>query len=179
MNRWIQTAALATGLALTVGVPTLACSGMDMASGDLSTTMLGTYAVQPSPDTLRELKILKAAVSGKPPSKGLQPMSAADKEIYKTGKNAGASEKAAIKHQLNSMAGARVTFEGSGKGLYTFNGGENPFSWTTADTTATPAELTLTYDHGVVEIGTITLNGSDLDVHWKAPREMDLVFKSK
>ena len=179
MNRWIQTAALATVLALAVGVPTLACSGMEAAGDDLSTTMLGTYAVQPSPDTLRELKILKAAVSGKPPPKALQPMSAADKEIYKTGKSAGASDKAAIKHQLNSMAGARVTFESDGKGLYTFNGGENPFSWTTTGATATTAELTMNYNHGVVESGTITLNGSDLDVHWKAPREIDLVFKRK
>ena len=88
---------MASGVALVLGVPTLACmGGGDTSGGDatdgttkeepapkeekgaLKDDLVGTWKVQPSEEALRELKIIRNAIEGKPPPKKLQPLSDAE-----------------------------------------------------------------------------------------------------
>jgi len=207
MTEWVGSKArrllLAGAIAFATGAPTIACMGGDSGgetdggggndnngggggnggggetkADGVEGAIIGTFRVTPSDEALRELKILNAAVNGKPPPKNIKPpFGPKDKKTYQDAKRASGGEKEYIKGQLNLMKGARVTFEKGGKGKYVFDGGENPFNWTLSGASGKKGTIKMNYDHGVSEEGTITLKGSELHVHFTKPRPTDIIFK--
>jgi len=205
MTEWVGSKArrllLAGAIAFATGAPTIACMGGDSGGGEttdgdhggdekpkddggakkdkgIESALISTFKVQPSPEMLRELKILNAAVNGKPPPKKIKPpMGPPDKKMYNEAKKASGGEKEYIKSQIKLMKGARVTFEKGGKGKYVFDGGENPFKWTISNASAKSADIVMTYDHGTVEKAELKLKGSDIHAHFTSPRPTDIVFK--
>lgn len=191
---------IAGALAFAVGVPTIACMG-DTSGGDdveendgddgddggddkadeggdgIESAMIGSFKVQPSEAALRELQIINAAISGKPPPKKLGELKGADKTLYQTAKKASGAEKEYMKTQIKMMKGARVTFSKGGSGKYDFDGGTNPFDWSSSNVSDSSLNITMKYDHGVVEEAKLTLKGGDLHAHFTSPRETDIVFK--
>jgi hypothetical protein len=186
---------VASGVALVLGIPTIACmGGADTSTGgdadgdkteepapaksaELKDDLQATWKVHPSPEALRELKIIKAAISGKPPPKKLQPMSDSEKKLFQDAKKASGSEQQFFKGLIDRMSGARVTFEAGGKGRYDFDGGQNPFTYTTSNESADSLDVEIKYDHGTVEKANLKRKGDNIDVHFTSPATADYQFK--
>jgi len=189
---------LAGAIAFATGAPTIACMGGDGGttdaagddddddgggkeeSGGIEDGLIGSFQVQPSPEMLRELKILNAAVNGRPPPKNIKPpMGPDDKKMFREAKQASGGEKEYIKGQIKLMKGARVTFKSDGSGKYDFDGGNNPFKYTLSGASGNTAKITMNYDHGTVEKANLTLKGSDVHAEFTSPRATSIVFKRK
>jgi hypothetical protein len=187
---------VASGVALVLGLPTLACmGGADTSTrgddgttteepkpepkkgGELKDDLIATWKVQPSEQVLRELKIIKNAIEGKPPPKNLQPLSDGEKNLYQDAKKASGAEQEYFSGLINRLKGARVTFEAGGKGRYDFDGGQNPFTYTTSGESADALSVEIKYDHGMVEKANLKRAGKAIDVHFTAPGEADYQFK--
>jgi len=186
---------VASSVALMLGIPTVACmGGADTSTGgddggdktekpepkksaSLKEDMVATWKVQPSEAALRELKIIRNAVGGKPPPKKLQPLSDSEKKLFQDAKKASGSEQEFFRGLIARMSGARVTFESNGKGKYDFDGGENPFTYTTSNESADSLNVEIKYDHGTVEKASLKKKGANIDVHFTEPGTADYQFK--
>ena len=181
---------VASGMALVLGVPTVACmGGGDAPSGDtkedaapagkgeLKDELVATWKVHPGEDALRQLKIIRNAIEGKPPPKKLQPLNDAEKKMYQDAKKASGSDQDAFRAIIGRLSNARVTFESGGKGRYDFDGGQNPFTYTTSNEKADSLTLEIKYDHGTVEKATLKKKGKIIDVQITSPSSMEVQFK--
>jgi len=187
---------MASGVALVLGVPTLACmGGGDTSGGDatdgttkeepapkeekgaLKDDLVGTWKVQPSEEALRELKIIRNAIEGKPPPKKLQPLSDAEKKLFQDAKKASGADQEFFRGLIARMSGARVTFDADGKGRYDFDGGQNPFTYTTSKESQDSVSIEIKYDHGVTEKADLKRKGKAIDVQFTAPSSGSYQFK--
>ena len=186
---------IAAGVAFSVGVPLLACSGAADTSTDgaappadapkeekkaekkgIGDALHSTWKVKPGADTLRQLKIINAAIEDKPVPKNLGDLSGPEQQLYNDAKKASGADQQYYRGLIAMLKGARVTFESNGKGKYQFDGGDNPFSYTTSNVTDKSLDIVITYDHGVVEKANMKLEGANIEVHFTAPQTADFTF---
>ena len=200
MTKWVGTKArrlvIAGSVAFFVGVPLVACMGGADTSTDgavkeepkgepkkeakgIADAMISTWAVVPGEDTLRQLKIINAAIEGNPPPKKLGDLSADEKKLYNDAKKASGSEQQYFRGLISMMKGARVTFKADGSGQYDFDGGTNPFKYTTSNVNDSSLNVQINYDHGTVEKADLSMKGSDIAVHFTSPNVSDFTFKKK
>ena len=126
---------------------------------------------------MRRLKIIRSGIEGKPPPKKLQPLSADEKKLYQDAKKASGSEQDYFRGLIARQEGARVTFEANGKGRYDYDGGQNPFTYTTSGESANAMNIEIKYEDGVVEKAQLKRKGMAITAHFTSPSEADWTFK--
>jgi hypothetical protein len=122
---------IAGGLAVFVGVPTIACTGStevvdDGAADDdggkdkkkdaatPESKIVGTWQMRPPADQLRNFKIMDAALSGKAQKKQkLGKMSGAEQQLFEQVKGMKGAEKKMVNAQLKFMKQSQFTFSDS------------------------------------------------------------------
>lgn len=184
MSNWLnirsQRLLLAGALSITVGIPTLACTGGGQAVESPSSRIQGTWKIQPNEADLRNLKILDFALN-KPTKldqlkKKLKPkMTSSELEMFnavsKAPKNS--PEIKMAKAQMAIMKSARLTITSSN---YSLNLGGNTDEWQYEISKETGKQLTLKLDNG--EVHNLTFETDNLiNVVITKPERLELRFK--
>jgi hypothetical protein len=114
-------ALVAGSVALAIGVPMLACSGMPTTTTDVATEepetpaagnkLVGTWKMMPTEERLRELKIIDAAISGKAQKRErLEPLSAEEESLFKEWEGKKGDEVKTIKSEMRFMRNSQFDF---------------------------------------------------------------------
>jgi hypothetical protein len=167
---------LAGVVGFSIGLPMLACSGgattdaaTDVAKpeppdeADPKKRIVGTWRMIPTEDRLRELKIIDAAISGKPQKKEkLGKLSDAEDKLFKEWENKKGEEAKAMKNELKFVKNCLFEFTDS---QVTIKFGEDetfgPIGYTVVS--ATDTNTTLKFDPGL---------GNGMETHsfdWDGP----------
>jgi hypothetical protein len=171
---------LATGVAICIGLPLLACTGGGTPATDAATDvatptpvpapaadpaqrLVGTWRMVPPDTELRKLKIMDAAISGKPQKKEkLGDLTAEEQKLYKEWEGKKGPDLQAAKQAIKFAKSCTFEFTDS---QVTVKFGEDdvngPFPYTKVD--ATDAQTVIKFDPGF---------GNGMETHtfvWESP----------
>lgn len=165
MKAWFHNArrmAVAGTVALVVGVPGIACMGgettptdqtapaptPDPEPADPATKIVGTWRMIPDEAKLRELKIIDAAISGKPQKKEkLGDLTKEEQKLFDDWEDKKGPEVKAKKAEIRFMKGCQFVYTDSQVTVKFDEEAFGPVSYTVVS--ATDANLTLRFDPGL------------------------------